>query len=204
MAEQQTPAGPDLVQGVALSEFTADTLLGRCREVGLGLPESQGLATLLTVAGTQTTASAMARTVALLHDTGEQHRLRAEPSRIADAVREGLRVSTAVPVIGRTVSAGVDVAGRRLRTGQRVLLLTYTADNAAGGFDLDRGYQPDIRQLWFGAGRHFCLGASVGRAELASLLAALLAAGRPWRIVERRYGHRVLIPAYSRLRIALT
>src|SRR5947209_5961356 len=28
MAEQQTPAGPDLVQGVALSEFTADTLLG--------------------------------------------------------------------------------------------------------------------------------------------------------------------------------
>src|SRR5205814_568426 len=137
--------------------------------------------TLLTVAGTQTTASAMARTVALLHDTGEQHRLRAEPSRIADAVREGLRVSTAVPVIGRTVSAGVDVAGRRLRTGQRVLLLTYTADNAAGGFDLDRGYQPDIRQLWFGAGRHFCLGASVGRAELASLLAALLAAGRPWR-----------------------
>src|SRR3954470_15988417 len=28
MAEQQTPAGPDLVQGVALSEFTGDTLLG--------------------------------------------------------------------------------------------------------------------------------------------------------------------------------
>ncbi|MFL6825096.1 MAG: FAD-dependent oxidoreductase [Bradyrhizobium sp.] len=28
MAEEQTPAGPDLVQGVALSEFTADTLLG--------------------------------------------------------------------------------------------------------------------------------------------------------------------------------
>src|SRR3954452_2785297 len=28
MAEQQTPAGPDLVQGGTLSEFTADTLLG--------------------------------------------------------------------------------------------------------------------------------------------------------------------------------
>src|SRR4051794_12435554 len=28
MAEEQTPAGPDLVQGVALSEFTADILLG--------------------------------------------------------------------------------------------------------------------------------------------------------------------------------
>src|SRR4051794_25937876 len=28
MAEEQTPAGSDLVQGVTLSEFTADTLLG--------------------------------------------------------------------------------------------------------------------------------------------------------------------------------
>jgi hypothetical protein len=33
------------------------------------------------------------------------------------------------------------------------------------------------------------------------LLTALLAAGRPWRIVERRYARRALIPAYERLRI---
>jgi cytochrome P450 len=179
------------------------TLLGRCRELGLGLRETEGLATLLMVAGTQTTASAMARTVALLHDTGEQDRLRAEPQRMADAVREGLRVTTPVPVIGRSVSADLEIAGRRLRAGQRVLMLTYTANNAPGGFDLDRGYLPDNRQLWFGAGRHFCLGAAVGRAELSSLLNALLAAGRPWRIVERRYGRRALIPTYARLRIAL-
>jgi hypothetical protein len=31
----------------------------------------------------------------------------------------------------------------------------------------------------------------------------LLAAGRPWRIVERRYARGVLIPTYARLRIAL-
>jgi cytochrome P450 len=191
--------------GVAAAwrEAPGDTMLGRCRELGLGLRESRGLATLLMVAGTQTTASALTRTVALLHDTAEQERLRAEPRRLADAVREGLRVSTAVPVIGRSVSADVEIAGRRLRAGQRVLMLTYTSNNAPGGFDLDRGYLPDNRQLWFGAGRHFCLGAAVGRAELSSLLTALLAAGRPWRVVERRYGRRVLIPTYTRLRIAL-
>jgi hypothetical protein len=32
---------------------------------------------------------------------------------------------------------------------------------------------------------------------------ALLATGRPWRIVERHYGRGVLIPAYARLRVAL-
>jgi cytochrome P450 len=191
--------------GVAAAwcDAPGDTLLGRCRELGLGRRETEGLATLLMVAGTQTTASAMARTVALLHDTAEQERLRAEPQRMADAVREGLRVTTPVPVIGRSVSADLEIAGRRLRAGQRVLMLTYTANNAPGGFDLDRGYLPDNRQLWFGAGRHFCLGAPVGRAELSSLLHALLAAGRPWRIVERRYGRGVLIPTYARLRIVL-
>ena len=194
-----------MTSGVAAAwrDAPSDTLLGRCRELGLGLRETEGLATLLMVAGTQTTASAMARTVALLHDTAEQERLRAEPQRIADAVREGLRVTTPVPVISRSVSADVEIAGRRLRAGQRVLLLTHTANNAPGGFSLDREYLPDNRQLWFGAGRHFCLGAPVGRAELSSLLNALLDTGRPWRIVERSYRRRVLIPAYARLRIAL-
>jgi cytochrome P450 len=187
----------------AWRDASADTMLGRCRELGLGLRETKGLATLLMVAGTQTTASVMARTVALLHDTAEQHRLRAQPERIVDAVREGLRVTTPVPVIGRSVTADLEIDGRRLRAGQRVLMLAYTANNAPGGFDLDRANLPDTRQLWFGAGRHYCLGSLVGRAELSALLDALLAAGRPWRIVERRYGRRVLIPTYARLRIAL-
>ncbi|WP_344612946.1 cytochrome P450 [Dactylosporangium salmoneum] len=191
--------------GVAEAWRTAppDTLLGRCRELGLGLRETEGLAVLLTVAGTETAASAMARTVALLHDTGEQHRLRAEPDRIADAVREGLRVTTPAPVIGRSVRADVDVAGRRLRAGERVMMLTWTANNAPGGFDLARPYLPENRQLWFGAGRHLCLGAPVARAELTALLRAILATGRPWKIVERRYGRRVLIPTYHTLGIAL-
>jgi len=62
------------------------------------------------VAGTETAASAMARTVALIHDTGQLPLLRADPALIPDAVREGLRVSTPAPVIGRHVSADVTVA----------------------------------------------------------------------------------------------
>lgn len=57
-------------------------------------------------------------------------------------------------------------------------MLAYTANNAPGGFHLDRGNLPSNRQLWFGAGRHYCLGSLVGRAELSALLEALLATGR--------------------------
>jgi cytochrome P450 len=194
-----------LTGGVAAAwrDAAGDTLAGRCRELGLDRRETAGLAALLTVAGTQTTASAMARTVALLHDTAQQQRLHAEPRRVGAAVREGLRVTSPVPVIGRSVSTDLEIAGRQLRAGQRVLLLTHTVDNASGGFNLDRERPPDSRHFSFGAGRHYCLGAPVGRAELSALLNALLATGRPWRITERRYGRGLLIPAYTRLGVTL-
>jgi cytochrome P450 len=79
-----------------------------------------------------------------------------------------------------------------------VLLLAHTADTAPAPFRLDAG-----RELAFGAGRHHCLGAPLGRAELTSLLAAAVEPARPWRVVHRRYGRGALIPAYANLRIAL-
>ncbi|MEU9048436.1 MULTISPECIES: hypothetical protein [unclassified Kitasatospora] len=40
------------------------------------------------------------------------------------------------------------MAGRRLRRDERILLVTYAADNLAGGFDLTRPYDPRSRQPW--------------------------------------------------------
>jgi cytochrome P450 len=179
------------------------TLLGRCRDLGLSAQEASGLAALLLVAGTETAATAMARIVALLHDTGQQHALRADPALLPDAVREGLRVTTPAPVIGRSVSRDVEIAGARLPAGERVLVLTYAANNRPGGFDLTRPYVPESRQLWFGAGRHLCLGAALARAEVGHLLAGLIGAG-PLKIVRRRPARGVLIPAYAELSVALT
>ncbi len=176
-----------------------DTIIGRCRMLGLTLQETKGLATLLMVAGTETAASAMARTAALLYDSGEQHRLLAAPQHHDDAVREALRVTSPAPIIGRSVMADFELAGRTLRAGERVVVLTWTANNLAGEYRIDRQYLPQHRQLWFGAGRHLCLGGPLARAELSAIVELLLGDGRPFRVVSRRYGKRVLIPAYAEL-----
>lgn len=178
-----------------------DTILGRCRGLDLGLDLAKGLTTLLVIAGTETGASSLTRTVALLHDTGQQHRLLADPALTANAVREGLRVTTPAPVIGRHIARDTEIDGRRLRRDGRVMMLTYVADNKAGPFDITREYVPETRQLWFGAGRHLCLGAAVARVQLTRLLETLTADGRPWQVVSRAPARRVLVPTYESLRI---
>lgn len=176
-----------------------DTVIGRCRELGLSIQETKGLSTLLMVAGTETAASAMARTAALLYDSGEQHRLLAAPKHREDAVREALRVTSPAPIIGRSVLADLTIGGRTLKAGERVVVLTWTANNLAGDYRIDRPYLPQHRQLWFGAGRHLCLGGPLARAELEAVVDLLLGDGRPFEVVSRRYGRKVLIPAYASL-----
>ncbi|REE98871.1 cytochrome P450 [Thermomonospora umbrina] len=190
----------DITRGVEEGYRTAgpDTILGRCREMDLGLPLTRGLATLLAIAGTETGASGTSRTAALLHDTGQQGALLADPGLMPNAVREGLRVATPAPVIGRAVTRDAVVAGRRLRAGDRIMLLTYLADNAVGPFDVHREYVPETRQLWFGAGRHLCLGAAVARTQITRMLETLTAAG-PYRVTSRRPARRVLVPTYASL-----
>lgn len=190
----------DLTRNVprAYAEAGTDTVMGRCRELGLSLEETSGLAALMMVAGTETAATAMARTVALLHDTNQQQLLVDDPGLMASAVREGLRVTTPAPLIGRGVSRDVTVHNARMRVGDRVLLLTYVANNRIGRFDLTRPYVAETRQLWFGAGRHLCLGAALARAEITRFLEALLSTG-PLRIVARRPARGVLVPSYERL-----
>jgi cytochrome P450 len=222
-----TPAQVATAQGI-VAELNAgipdgwrdappDTLLGRCRELGLGLTETSGLASLLMVAGTETAASAMGRITALLIDTGEQHRMLAairagaepgaaaptpgrdgddegasgllnpgEADPVENVVREGLRVTSPASVIGRGVATDVEVGGAQLRAGERIMLLVWSANAAAGPFRADRQYVRESRQLWFGAGRHLCLGAALARAEIGTLLRMLWSEDRPLRVVRRR------------------
>ncbi|MGV8883469.1 MAG: cytochrome P450 [Rhodoglobus sp.] len=183
----------------AFATAPGTTIIGRCRDLGLSIQETKGLSTLLMVAGTETAASAMARTAALLADTGEQNRLIEHPEYLESAVREALRVTSPAPIIGRSVLADLEIGGRTLTAGERIVVLTWTANNLAGEYRVDREYIPQNRQLWFGAGRHLCLGGPLARAELTKIIELLVGDGRPFKVVSRRYGRKVLIPAYASL-----
>ncbi|MFC4375258.1 cytochrome P450 [Nocardia halotolerans] len=187
----------------AYEHAAPDTTLGRCRELGLAVEHAAGLAILMAVAGTDTLASAMTRMVAIMHDSDQHRALLTAPDRVPDAVREILRVTSPAYLVGRSVTADVRIAGRDLRAGEHVKILTWTINNAVGGFDIHRDYVPETRQLWFGGGRHLCLGAQLVHSELTALLESLIATGRPWEVVERRYRRKVFIPTYETLRIRL-
>ncbi|MET9224623.1 cytochrome P450 [Lentzea sp. NPDC003310] len=174
------------------------TVPGRMRQLGLTEEEALGAVAAFVLTGTETLVSYIPRLVALLHDFGWLDRLAADRSRVDDAIAEALRVTVPSPVMLRSVAADTRIGRVRVRAGDRVVIATISAANALGSFDPQRRHPPEVRQLWFGAGPHFCLGMPLAQAEIRAVLGAVLDAA-PLSIVDRSASRRVLIPCYSRL-----
>jgi cytochrome P450 len=79
-----------------------------------------------------------------------------------------------------------------------VILATFAANRALGEFDPETNPAAQLKQLWFGAGAHYCLGAPLAMAQIRVTVDALLSAA-PLRVVARRAARGVLIPSYSSL-----
>jgi len=98
-------------------------------------------------------------------------------------VEETLRFDSSNHLMARTLSRDVDLHGRTMDAGRKVLLLFGSANRderfwgpTADAFDLDRD---TTGQLAFGHGIHFCLGAAVARLEARVALEELL-----WRLPD--------------------
>ncbi len=179
----------------------ARTVPARMRELGLSEQEAMGAVGAFVLTGTETLVSYLPRMLAILHDTGWLGVLARDRSGEAAAIAEGLRVTTPSPVMLRSVAAPARIGGVAVGPGDRVVLATFLADRAAGAFDPVANPAASLKQLWFGAGAHFCLGAPLAMAQIGTTLGAVLdaAAAAPLAIVERRAQRGTLIPGYSRL-----
>src|SRR5262249_14724626 len=127
---------------------------------GLSRDEQLGIATLLLIAGIDTTANTLGTAIwYLARDQEAQARLRAEPARFPSAVEELLRLFAPVS-IARGVTADVAVAGCPVAGGDQVLLSLPAANRdgrrfeQADEFVFDRFPNP---HLAFGAGIHRCI-----------------------------------------------
>ncbi|WP_405217708.1 cytochrome P450 [Agrococcus sp. Ld7] len=177
------------------------TVPGRLRALGLSEDEALGAVGAFVLTGTETIAAAIPRIVALLLDS-DTMREALDDDAAERVIAECMRWTTPTPVMLRSTLEQRSIGAVRVRPGDRVIIATYAADRASGGFDPASDRAASLKQLWFGAGAHFCIGAPLAMAEIRLALAALRrveAAGRRLRIVDRAPSRGQLLPGYARL-----
>lgn len=145
----------------------------------LSTPEVVRQMSGLVVAGHETTTNLIAHAVLhLLRDRAQWEALVADPALIASAVEETLRYDSSVLGMLRVATENFDVAGARIRKGDRVQLAFASANRDdeiftdADRFDVRRPRQP--RHIAFGVGPHFCVGATLARLEVRVALEVLV------------------------------
>ncbi|MEV1078230.1 cytochrome P450 [Streptomyces sp. NPDC050211] len=149
---------------------------------------------LLTIAGNDTVRSAApGGLLTLAEHPAAYELLRTERVELASAVDELLRWHPPVLTFRRTAAQDTELAGRRIRRGEKVVVFHAAANRDERVFadpdrlDLSRTPNPHVS---FGDGPHVCLGAHFARLQLRVLYREALAlpglrlAGRPERLVS--------------------
>ncbi|MFS2293102.1 MAG: cytochrome P450 [Actinomadura sp.] len=133
---------------------------------------------LMVVAGNETTTKLLANALYWGSLNPEQAaKPFGDPARVDDWVEETLRYDTSSQMLARLVARDVELHGRRVPAGDRMLLLVGSANRDprvfpdADVYDLDRDTS---RLVSFGGGRHFCLGANLARLEARIALGELV------------------------------
>ena len=134
---------------------------------------------LLVVAGNETTRHAISHTIDALLDHPDQLAiLRSDPSLIAPAVEECLRWASPVYHFRRTATRDVELHGRTVAAGDKVVAWFAAANRDERVFD--DPYRFDVLRrrvdhVAFGkGGPHFCLGNQLARLELRIMLEELV------------------------------
>ena len=141
--------------------------------------------TLLLVAGNETTSNAIrGGLLALIQHPEELRELRAAPELLPLAVNEIIRWVSPIIAFRRTATCDTEVGGRKIRAGDKVVLLYQSANRDPAAWSDPDVFQIDRvanEHLAFGIGTHFCLGANLARQEIRIVLEETL-----WRLSDIR------------------
>jgi len=134
---------------------------------------------LLTVAGNETTRTAIAQgMLAFIDDPEQWERLRDDRSLLPTAVDEILRYSTPIMNFRRTATSDGEIGDQSVQEGDKVVIWYASANFDDEVFDdpitFDVARTPNEHVTFGGGGPHFCLGANLARLELRVMFDQLL------------------------------
>ncbi|MBC8292792.1 MAG: cytochrome P450 [Proteobacteria bacterium] len=163
--------GDDLFSALVTAEVNGEPL-SMAVVLGFGFTMVAG--------GNDTSTGLMAGAAELLTASPEQRRtLAADPSGLPAAVEEFLRLTSPVQGLARTTTRDVQLCGRTIPEGRKVMLLYASANRDEREFGDDADHcdpcRSVARHLALGYGQHHCIGAAaarlMGRVALGELLA---------------------------------
>lgn len=161
LAERRARRTEDLTSALLDAEIDGDRLAD---------DEIIGFMFLMVVAGNETTTKLLGNA---LHwgavNKDEAARVLRDPERASEWTEETLRYDTSSQIVARTAAADIDLHGRTIAEGDKVLLLIGSANRDSEVFDDADAYRigrdSSNKIASFGGGVHFCLGAHLARLE---------------------------------------
>lgn len=171
IAEQRrTQPRDDIVSKLVHAEIDGERLTAR---------EFDVMFLLLVVAGNETTRQAIAHgMLALMEHPEEFRRLRDDPSLMPTAVDEIIRWATPVLHFRRTATCDVELRGKTICEGDKVVTWYISANRDERVFDdpyrFDVGRRPNDHVSFGRGGPHFCLGAHLAKLEVKVMFEELL------------------------------
>lgn len=143
---------------------------------------------LVLFGGLDTTASAIAGAFYHLDRMpDERQRLRTDPEAVKEAIEEFIRFEAPVQGLARTVTTETELAGQRMRPGDKVWVLWASANRDARKFsnpnqlDLSRESNPHVA---FGVGIHRCIGSNLARVMAKAAITQVLERLPHYRVVD--------------------
>jgi cholest-4-en-3-one 26-monooxygenase len=129
----------------------------------------------LIVAGNETTRNLINHAMlALIEHPDQAQRLRDDPSLWDTGVDEMLRWGSSIHNFRRTVTRDTELRGVPLKEGDKVVLYYASANRDEDVFEdphrFDVGRTPNDHVTFGGGGVHYCLGASLARAEIRATM----------------------------------
>ncbi|MGI9431792.1 MAG: cytochrome P450 [Myxococcota bacterium] len=144
---------------------------------------------LLIVGGNDTTRNSISGGIVALNENPAQYqKLRDDPGLITNMVSEIIRWQTPLPHMRRTATRDTELAGKKVRKGDKVVMWYVSANRDADVFDDPDAFLIDRKNakqhLSFGLGVHFCMGSRLAEMQLRVIWEEALARFREVEVVS--------------------